>query len=137
MDRVVPKTADASYRKKLKELQDKADCVVVVWTPASVESVWVHSEADRALINKKLVQVVIGAARRNLPQPFDAFFYIDLTNWSNNPTADGLSILIDAIKHLLDNGEVTGKPEADKSKAPFSLLAPEMRKRFFPGQALY
>ncbi|MBT3071474.1 SUMF1/EgtB/PvdO family nonheme iron enzyme [Rhodomicrobium sp. Az07] len=55
----------------LKEL-DAAQAVIVIWTPASVTSNWVYSEASRAQAQKKLITVKSADLdMRLIPPPFD------------------------------------------------------------------
>ena len=61
----------------LKEL-DAAQAVIVIWTPASVSSNWVYSEANRAQAQKKLVTVRSADVDvRLIPPPFDTL-HVDL-----------------------------------------------------------
>jgi len=51
-----------------------AVAVVVIWTPSSVRSDWVYSEARRGVEQKKVVQVrTRDLTIDDLPAPFDAF----------------------------------------------------------------
>ena len=53
---------------------NEAVAVVVIWTPSSVRSDWVYSEARRAVEQKKVVQVrTRDLTIDDLPAPFDAF----------------------------------------------------------------
>lgn len=50
-----------NFRAAIRAQLDKADCVIVLWTEASVNSQWVIDEAERAAQAGKLVPIAIGA----------------------------------------------------------------------------
>lgn len=66
-------SGEAFSRSIVREL-DLAKAVVVLWTPGSVVSDWVYSEARRAHAQGKLVQLrAADVSIDELPAPFDAF----------------------------------------------------------------
>jgi hypothetical protein len=65
-------TPGASFREEIARQLDDAKFVIVLWTPNSVRSQWVISEAQRALIQKKLIPVRTSDVDiHEIPQPFD------------------------------------------------------------------
>ncbi len=69
-----------SYQDSIKRELAQADAVLVMWTPTSVQSDWVYSEARRGNERRALVQVrARGVTVNDLPAPFDAFHcpYVD------------------------------------------------------------
>src|SRR5262245_55071479 len=65
-------TPGARFREEIARQLDDAKSVVVLWTPNSVRSQWVISEAQRALTQKKLVPVRTPDVHiHDIPQPFD------------------------------------------------------------------
>jgi hypothetical protein len=71
--RLLP-TSDQTFRDViLKELGD-AQAAIVIWTPASVKSAWVISEAERARAQGKLIQLRSeDVPLEDIPPPFDNF----------------------------------------------------------------
>lgn len=64
--------AGENFRHIIMRELSAAQCVVVVWTPASVQSIWVASEAGRGLAQGKLVSLCTRElAMSKIPQPFD------------------------------------------------------------------
>ena len=62
-----------AYQEDIVTELNRAVAVVVVWSPGSVRSDWVYSEARRASDQDKLVQVrTEGVVIDDLPAPFDA-----------------------------------------------------------------
>jgi TIR domain len=68
------------YQESIKHELAHAGVVLVVWTPSSITSPWVYSEARRGADRQVLVQVRTRELTINdLPAPFDAFHcpYVD------------------------------------------------------------
>ncbi len=65
--------AGADFRVMIRNRLQEAFAVVVLWTPASVTSEWVVSEANRARARSILVPMfaVPGLTEADLPPPFD------------------------------------------------------------------
>lgn len=61
-----------------RELQ-AAGCVVVVWSEAARNSLWVRAEATEALDNNKLAQVRLDSVKP--PLPFTVIEMLDLSHW--------------------------------------------------------
>jgi adenylate cyclase len=61
--------AHRSYTDVIEEQVASAKALVVVWSAAAAKSEWVQSEADRARMDRKLVQLTIDG--HPLPMPFD------------------------------------------------------------------
>ncbi len=56
-----------------------APCVVVAWSSAARQSLWVRAEANEALDGGKLVQVSLDEAK--LPLPFTMLHFLDFSRW--------------------------------------------------------
>ena len=56
-----------------------APCVVVAWSAAARQSLWVRAEANEALDAGKLVQVNLDQAK--LPLPFTMLHFLDFSRW--------------------------------------------------------
>ena len=75
---------------------NRASAVVVVWSPTSVKSAWVYSEARRAIDQGKLVQVrTRDLDAEDLPAPFDAFHCSDI---------DDIGAVVKAARALVGSG---------------------------------
>ena len=87
---------------------NRASAVVVVWSPTSVKSAWVYSEARRAIDQGKLVQVrTRDLDAEDLPAPFDAFHCSDI---------DDIGAVVKAARALV--GSAGGAPAAGEVEAP-------------------
>jgi hypothetical protein len=71
-----------------------ANCVLVVWSPASVGSRWVNVEAHFALARNILLPVVIGGVQP--PLAFSLIQFVDLNRWTG--AADDLAALL--VEHV-------------------------------------
>jgi hypothetical protein len=58
---------------------DAARCVVVAWSKAAHDSLWVRAEANAALDSGKLVQLNLDGGR--LPLPFTMIHFLDFQSW--------------------------------------------------------
>lgn len=76
-----------------------ARCVLVVWTPASIASRWVKTEANYGLGRGILVPVVLDNARP--PLAFSLTQAIDLTTWIEDTESDGSRHLISDVRAML------------------------------------
>jgi TIR domain len=65
-------TSGEEYRDAIVVELAKARAVIVIWSPASVRSDWVRSEAGRANADRKLIPVRTGGVDyKDIPPPFD------------------------------------------------------------------
>lgn len=74
--------ANRAFADEIEERLAQSKSVVVVWSAEAVKSQWVRSEADRARMDNKLVQVTLDGAR--LPMPFDQIECADLSKWTGD-----------------------------------------------------
>lgn len=64
--------AGERFRQRIQEELKACRAAIVIWTPESVHSDYVHSEAERARIARKLIQVrTADIEPGDLPPPFD------------------------------------------------------------------
>ena len=90
-----------------------AVAVVVIWTPSSVRSDWVYSEARRGVDLQKLVQVRTRDLTINdLPAPFDAF---------HCPFLDDTDAVVRAVRSLAEPSDVVDL-DARRSSVPLAAL---------------
>jgi TolB-like protein len=74
--------ASRPFADEIEKRLAMAKAVVVVWSAEAVKSQWVRSEADRARLDEKIVQLSIDGAR--LPMPFDQIECANLSGWSGD-----------------------------------------------------
>jgi adenylate cyclase len=79
--------AHRAYADVIEEQHRAAKVVLVIWSSDAVNSEWVRSEAERARIERKLVQLRIDDVR--LPMVFDQIQCADLVGWCGDTEAPG------------------------------------------------
>lgn len=89
---------DSDWRKQIEREIDAADCVVVLWSQNSVKSRFVASEAQRAELNGKLVQVIIQQVQP--PIGFDQVQHHDLVNWHGRLSDERWQHLLASVKRV-------------------------------------
>lgn len=82
-----------------------ARCVLVLWSPLSIESGWVKNEAHVGHERKVLIPVMIGPCA--LPMPYKLLQAGDLVGWSGDREDPRWRELVDAIGELIINGRRT------------------------------
>ncbi len=115
-------------RQIAREL-DAAKAVIVVWTPASVDSRWVRGEAREAADRGVLVPVRFGKAR--LPIDARAMHTTDLDDWNQDPQSEVFRQLSRAIGSLLGAtaAGMAGPPSAAAAGSSMSPVPEAMRDR--------
>jgi len=89
---------------------NRAKCVVVVWSQASVGNGWVKKEARRGLKRKVLMPVMIENVE--IPLEFEDVQAANLIDWGGNLPHSGVDALLDDISTLL------GPPKVEVEKVP-------------------
>jgi len=87
-----------SFAKVIQQKLNEAKCAIVVWSPDSVESNWVHSEATLADNRGILLTAVYREA--SAPMPFNNRHNEDLRGWNGNVFNEGFQKLIKAVHRL-------------------------------------
>lgn len=85
-----------SFDAVIEHQLETARSVVVLWSPASVASDWVRSEASAAAEREVLVPVLVEPAR--LPLQFRRRQTADLKGWSGDPGHPGFRQVLTAIR---------------------------------------
>jgi hypothetical protein len=85
-----------SYEGEIEKALEGAKAVIVAWTPAAAESMWVRSEADDARISGRLVPILLKPAK--IPKPFDRLHTADLTRWTGDRGGFGFPELAEAVR---------------------------------------
>lgn len=94
-----------------------AQAVVVVWSPASVESAWVQDEAAEGRDSGRLVPVSLGGTRP--PLGFRQFHTVDLGDF--NGAAGELDDLFGAISQTIGNNPETASLKIDEDQRAQTL----------------
>jgi hypothetical protein len=71
--------AGDDFTKVIERELDAAGCVVVAWSEAARNSLWVRAEATEALDNNKLTQIRLDGVKP--PLPFTVIEMLDLSRW--------------------------------------------------------
>lgn len=96
------------YRKVILRELDAAKAVVVIWTPNSITSDWVISEAERATHGGKLVPLrTASVSPRDIPPPFGT---------RHTELVDNHAAVLDAVRRLGVEKASTGT--ADRRAQP-------------------
>lgn len=93
------------YREVINGVLAEVDCVISVWSEASVESDWVIGEAELAFRQDKLIPVSMDGTQP--PIDFRQLHILNLNEWFERPLADDLPRLIQSIEKITKIG--TGK----------------------------
>jgi hypothetical protein len=90
-DRKIP--LGSSFDQVIEENLAQADCVLVLWTGASVQSRWVRAEASEAAARDVLVPVLMEPELR-IPLEFRLLQAADLSDWSGDAQHAEFSALV-------------------------------------------
>jgi TolB-like protein len=116
-----------AYDEVTENALNQARAVVVLWSPRSVTSRWVRSEATQADRNKRLVPVMIEPCRR--PIMFELTQTADLAHWDGSPTDRvWLAFLADVQQFVrAGTGAASGMPSAPAPAARASMQHTPLR----------
>jgi adenylate cyclase len=109
-------TAHRAYADEIAEQLDLARAVIAIWSEEAVKSQWVRSEAERARLKHKLVQLRVDSAQ--LPMPFDQIQCIDLAGWSGNENAVPWQRLLVGVAVLVGDAK---EPSSQQRPSPPDL----------------
>jgi hypothetical protein len=124
-DRTIP--IGSTWRKTIgKELND-ARCVVVLWSETSVESVWVHDEADDARRRGILVPVLIDDIQA--PIGFRSIQTGNLANWDGAESTTAFQRLVIDITALIGSPPKLAGEEGERPAAAIEHYAESNRVR--------
>jgi adenylate cyclase len=114
---------------------DAARAVIVVWTPASVDSRWVRGEAREAADRNALVPVRFAGAR--LPLDARSIHTTDLDEWNEDPSSVPFQSLLRAIRPLMNGADERRGDERIPEDAlsvavlPFVNMSPDKEQDYF------
>lgn len=118
-----------------KELE-QARAVVILWSKASVESLWVQSEASDALKRKVAVGVIIDdLAVDDLPLPFRQLQAARLKGWNGRSDHKAFRYILSSIERLISPSQLepSAPPPQPRPPGPFST---PLRRWTLAGAAL-
>lgn len=109
------------YRKIIQTALDEAQCVIVVWSKASINSIWVQEESSQAITRGVLIPITYENVR--VPMPFNSLQTANLSNWLGDSFDDNFQKLISGIevhcpniKKLKNETKSANKTDAIASK---------------------
>ena len=88
----------ASFSKDIETQLEKADAIVVVWSPQSKESDWVKDEAVYGRDKGCLIPVCLSTCEA--PLGFRQYQTLDFEKWQGDPSAPEIDGLLEAIAGL-------------------------------------
>jgi len=103
-----------SYAEVIEERLKSAKAVLVIWSTEAAHSEWVQSEADKARLERKLVQVSVDGAVP--PMPFDRIQCADLRGWKRDPEHPGWRKVTESLSALTG-----GRASSHARTAPIDL----------------
>lgn len=86
----------SQYAEEIEAELDRADKVLVLWSPTSVKSAWVRDEAAAARDSGRLVPLAIGSCMA--PLGFRQFQTIDVKGWKGRGPMPGAELLADTLE---------------------------------------
>ena len=108
------------FRQMIAEQLAAADCVVVVWTAASLESDWVQDEAEEARVRGVLIPVMMDPVKA--PAGFRQVQAADLSQWTGNRQHPEFRALVQAAQTLAQMARAVA-PTPSPSPLPGEILA--------------
>jgi hypothetical protein len=97
------------YRQVIAEQLAAADCVIVVWTAAALESDWVQDEAEEGRLRGVLVPIVFEPVRP--PAGFRQVQAADLSQWTGSPQHPDFRSLVFAVRSLVQVARATRRED--------------------------
>ncbi|MBL9204655.1 MAG: TIR domain-containing protein [Opitutaceae bacterium] len=121
LDDAIP--AHRPYAEVIEERLREAKAVVVIWSEDAAKSEWVRSEADRARVARKLVQLTVDGAA--LPMPFDQIQCAHLVDWQGDRTAAGWKQVAASVATLLGDS-IPAREPAQPLPIPPGSVTPDI-----------
>ncbi|MBZ5656459.1 MAG: toll/interleukin-1 receptor domain-containing protein [Acidobacteriia bacterium] len=130
-DREIP--IGKNWNDVIEQRIPEAKVVTALWSPSSVKSRWVITEADFGAEHRKLLPVMIEATE--VPIAFRLVQYADLTSWDGSSTDHAeLKRLFQALVERI--GEGSGRPKTRiASSRPALIRSGDSPRKIFLGYA--
>ena len=106
-DRTIP--VGKTWRHFITEALDAAKCAVVVWSSTSINSEWVHEEAEEAQERRILVPTIIDKVKP--PLGFRRMQAARLKNWKGRSNHSEFKKLLKSIEEILATSLENAKPQ--------------------------
>jgi tetratricopeptide (TPR) repeat protein len=110
----------SQFSKEIEQALNGADVVVVLWSPASIDSAWVRDEAGAGRDRGRLVPLSVEGTLP--PLGFRQFQSIDLGVWSGRGRVPHLPEILEAIERPADKRIAPNYPVGQQRREP-SLTA--------------
>jgi tetratricopeptide (TPR) repeat protein len=101
-DKVIP--PGRKYADVIAEELAAANAIIVLWSPAAVNSDWVKDEAGEGARRKRLIPALIEPTE--IPYGFRQLQTADLTDWDGSPTHSEMQGLLQSVARLIDKPAV-------------------------------
>lgn len=121
------------FHNTIPEKLAEAACVIVVWTPNSVESLWVKAEANRGLRRNVLIPVLAGDTE--IPIPFDMLHTDNFQAWQGDTKPPEFKRLLLSVARytepslLLEQAQREAELEAERRRQALAAEAEEQRRQ--------
>lgn len=119
-----------TFSQVIEEALQETQCVVVLWTKASVRNEWVEIEAGKARQRGILVPVLLDDVAAEIPLEFSRLHAANLTRWRPGVKSPEWEVFVEAVgehTHRKAKKPVPApppeRPDAVKSARRFLLLA--------------
>ncbi|MGY6552536.1 MAG: TIR domain-containing protein [Erythrobacter sp.] len=111
-----------NYLKTTEAALEGADCVVVLWSRAAVDSHWVRDEAQRGRERGCLVPLSLDGTMA--PLGFRQFQLLDITGWSGKAAAPEAGRILAAVRAMTGAGTIEAPPREADISPPAAAAAP-------------
>lgn len=115
--------AGEAFDRRIEQELAAADCVIVAWSRAAVQSNWVLSEAMVGFESNRLVPVALDA-RLTIPLPFNRVHTVPLCDWSGTPDHPGLQDLAQGVRATLESRGMRGTQARDAGRKTVIAVLP-------------
>lgn len=115
--------AGETFDRRIERELAAADCVIVAWSRASVQSNWVLSEAMVGFESNRLVPVALDA-RLTIPLPFNRVHTVLLSDWIGASDHPGLEDVAQGVRATLASRGMRGGQARDAVRKPVIAVLP-------------
>jgi predicted metal-dependent HD superfamily phosphohydrolase/TolB-like protein len=115
--------AGEAFDRRIEQELSAADCVIVAWSRAAVQSNWVLSEAMVGFESNRLVPVALDA-RLTIPLPFNRVHTVLLCDWAGALDHPGLQDVAQGVRATLESRGLRGGQARDAGRKPVVAVLP-------------